>query len=400
MNTTRSQYPAWIGITISLYAFVAIGITEGALGVLLPSILTTYQLTPATVTFLFISQILGYVIAALTSSLLSARIGLARMLLLAAVLLTSALMIYALSPFWWLMVGTGVLVGLGIGLIDAGINTYGVSNQRNANFIGILHGFYGVGALLGPAIATTLLAFRLEWRTIYLVIGAIVSILIVSVLWIVLSNYRPMTSRVIASQGSAISNLRLALQTPTVILTGLLLLLYVGTESAIGNWAYTVESISRGTPTLVAGYSVSAYWLGLTIGRFGLGLCLTKLGAVRTVNFSLILLTVGLLLWWLMRHWLGLPVIGFALAAIFPATIWLVPQRVEGALVPATIGFVTSVASLGAATVPTALGWIAASAGLESIPIVLVGLAVVLLFVHAWLVRLSTRVTIKPSQDN
>ncbi|MBW4537929.1 MAG: MFS transporter [Myxacorys chilensis ATA2-1-KO14] len=385
----RSQHPAWIGIALSLYAFIAIGVTEGGLGVLLPSIVKTYNLTPATVTFLFISQIGGYVTAAIASSLLSARIGLARMLLLAGVLLTSAVMIYALSPFWWLMIVTGVALGLGIGLIDAGINTYIVSDSQNANLIGILHGFYGVGALLGPAIATTLLALGFDWRLVYLVIAAIVGIFVLAVLWIVSSNYRPMSVRRATSHDSTSSNLRLALQIPAVLLTGLLLLVYVGTESAVGNWAYTVEAVSRGTSTLIAGYSVSAYWLGLTLGRFSLGYFLARLGASRTINFSLLVLTIGLLLWWLVPgQWLSLPLIGFALAPIFPATIWLMPQRVPSALVPAAIGFVTSVASLGAATIPTALGWIAASIGLASIPVVLVGLAIALLLIQHQLTRL------------
>lgn len=34
--------------------------------------------------------------------------------------------------------------------------------------MGLLHGFYGIGALLGPAIATTLLALNLSWRGVYL----------------------------------------------------------------------------------------------------------------------------------------------------------------------------------------------------------------------------------------
>jgi fucose permease len=116
--------PIWIGVAISFYAFIAIGIAEAGLGVLLPSILSTYQLTPATVTFLFISQISGYILAAFSSSLVSSRLGLARMLFIAASTLTTALLIYALSPFWFIMVAAGTLLGLGIGLIDAGINTY------------------------------------------------------------------------------------------------------------------------------------------------------------------------------------------------------------------------------------------------------------------------------------
>ncbi|MEW6491911.1 MAG: MFS transporter, partial [Cyanobacteriota bacterium] len=125
---TNAQAPARLGLILAFYAFIAIGMAEGGLGVLLPSIMQTFHLTPASVTLLFLSQITGYLVAAFTSSLLSNQIGLARMLLLASTLLTGALMIYASAPLWAVMVATGTVLGLGIGLIDAGINTYIVSN--------------------------------------------------------------------------------------------------------------------------------------------------------------------------------------------------------------------------------------------------------------------------------
>lgn len=384
---SKPTYPAWIGVAIAFYAFIAIGIAEGGLGVLLPSILATYNLTPATVTLLFLSQVSGYIVAALTSSLLSSRIGLARMLLVASITLTSALVIYALTAHWSVMVASGTLLGLGIGLIDAGINTYIANKQRNANLIGILHAFYGVGALLGPAIATTLLALGLDWRFIYLVFAGVVGLMVAGTLWAVMQKYKPMTVRVTAPGTDAGENLRLAFRTPTVLVAGLLLLVYVGTEACVGNWAYSVH-VSRGTPELVAGYSVSAYWLGLTIGRLSMGRMVEYLGAVRTVDFSLALLTSGLIAWWLLPdQLLSLPLIGFALAAIFPATIWLMPQRVPATVVPAAIGFMTSVASLGAATIPTVVGLCAARAGLESIPALMVPLAALMVVLHRWLVR-------------
>ena len=86
-------------------------------------------------------------------------------------------------------------------------------------------------------------------------------------------------------------------------------------------------------------------------------------------------------------HWFSLPLIGFAMAAIFPTTIWLMPKRVPASLVPAAIGFVTSFSSVGAALIPTAIGWIAARFGLESIPVSILLLALGLAIMHCWLTR-------------
>ena len=389
-RSPHSQAPAsaWIGIAIAFYAFITIGIAESGLGVLLPSILETFDLTPATVTFLFVSQITGYVLAAFSSSLISSRLGLAPMLLIAAVALATALATYGLAPTWFIMVAVGTLLGLGIGLIDAGINTYMVSDQREAKWIGLLHAFYGIGALLGPAIGTTLLMLGLNWRQIYLVMASIVALLIVGVAWIIITHYPPMMVRTGASTTSALADLRLALKTPIVLVTGLFLLVNVGTEASLGNWAYTVQHISREIPATTAGYSISILWLGFTIGRVMLGVLVNRLGATRLVNGSLAILAVGLASWWLLPgQWLSLPLIGFTIAAIFPTTIWLIPQRVPTTVVPAAIGFVSSVASLGAAIIPTAIGWMANRAGLESIPVLILLLAIAMAMLHRWLTK-------------
>ncbi|HYE71900.1 MAG TPA: hypothetical protein VEF04_01160, partial [Blastocatellia bacterium] len=54
-------------------------------------------------------------------------------------------------------------------------------------------------------------------------------------------------------------------------------------------------------------------------------------------------------------------------------------------LVPAAIGFLTSVASLGAASIPTGVGFLANWAGLEIIPILMLPLAALMMLLHRWL---------------
>lgn len=384
-SNSRTRDRLWIGVALIFYSFVAIGIAEGGLGILLPSILETYDLTPATVTLLFISQVSGYAIAAMSTSLLTHRFGLARTLLLGAILLTSALSLYASTTHWSIMIATGSLLGFGIGLIDAGGNTFVASDQRNANLMGLLHAFYGVGALSGPALATALLTVGVQWRHIYAIIAAIVSLSIVGLLWAVFHQYAPLQQRFI-SESSGRSNLAAAIRNPIVIVSALLLALYVGTEAGVGNWAFTVQHVSRGISTQIAGYSVSGYWVGLTIGRLSFGQLVNRLGANRTITYSLILLMVGLLIWWqIPSAWLILPVMGFALATIFPAIMWLTPQRVDRAIVPAAIGILASMGSVGAATIPTGIGWIANSAGIGIIPGLMLPLAIVMFGLQSWL---------------
>ena len=263
-----------------------------------------------------------------------------------------------------------------------------MQDSRHANLIRLLHAFYGIGTLLGPAIATTLLAISLNWRQVYFVFASASSLLAIGWVSVILCCDQSIMASVPTADRTAFKDLRRSLNHPAVLLTGLLLFIYVGIEASLGSWAYTVQSVARKMPELIAGYSVSAYWMGLTIGRFGLGYGLKHLGAVRTITLSLALLTIGLLIWGLLPdQGISLPLIGFALAAIFPATIWLIPQRVPEALVPAAVGFVTSTASFGAAIVPMGVGWFANWVGLDVIPRLMLPLAIGMIGVYYWLTQ-------------
>ncbi|WP_338429740.1 MFS transporter [Synechococcus elongatus] len=384
----QSSPPLWISVAIAFYAFISIGLAEASLGVLLPSILAEYGLTSATITLLFISQICGYILAAITSSLVMARLGLGRLLVLAAGLLTAALLIYALVPTWLLMVLAGPLLGMGIGLIDAGINTTLVQDDRTAHLLGALHGFYGIGAFAGPAIATTLLALGLEWRQVYGVLAMLTSLLLIAVFTALLYRYPPLLKDPDPLASAADVQLRRSLRTPIVFLFGAFLLIYVGIEASVSHWAYSVQTIARATPPLLAGYGLSAYWLGLTAGRFLLSYSLRSLGGLRTITLSLGLLMIGLIGWWQQpQSLISLPLIGFALAAIFPTIIWLIPKRLPEGMVPATVGFATSAASVGSALIPAGIGWVASGAGLEVVPLLILPLAIAMGGLHGLLLR-------------
>lgn len=385
-NTHKNK----IGVAIAFYAFLVMGMTNNEFGVLLPSVQATYKLTPTGLTILFLSQMVGSIVASLTSSVLANRIGLAQMLLLASVMLTSALTIYAYTSNWFVMLTSSILLSIGNGLIHSGINIYIVNDRRNSHLIGLLHAFYGFGALLGSASATTLLAIGLGWRFVYLQTAGFVGLLVIAMIWVIVYNNKLMSLYVTTFVTNPKANLHLALSSPAVLVSGLLCFIYTGTEVSISNWAYTVQvqSQTRNTSELLTGYSISAYWLGLTVSRLLMGRFIKQWGAICTVNFSLMLLMSGLVIWWLLpKQLFSLPLIGFGLAVMYPATIGLLPQRVSATLVPAAIGFMTSATALGAASTLTLVGSLAEHSGLESIPVLMVLMGALMVVLNRWLVQ-------------
>jgi len=134
------------------------------------------------------------------------------------------------------MVASGTLLGLGIGLIDAGINTY-IANKQQMQFDRAY--MPSTASVHCPAINhTTGSKTRLATHLPGLCWGCTDGC---STLWAVMYKYKP--TRVAAPGTDARENLRLALRTPTVLVASLLLV-YVGTLL----WAtgHTVSTSAEG----------------------------------------------------------------------------------------------------------------------------------------------------------
>lgn len=83
--------------------------------------------------------------------------------------------IIAVHPPYPVLVIAFMLAGFGNGAADAAWNAW-IGNMARANeLLGILHGLYGVGAVLSPLIATTMITKgNLPWYSFYYVMVSFV----------------------------------------------------------------------------------------------------------------------------------------------------------------------------------------------------------------------------------
>ena len=143
-------------IAIAFFSYIAIGLPGGVLGVASPSILDSFALSLDAVGALFIARTAGYFAAGYLNGQLVPRLGIGRLMALASLVGGIGMLGYALTPSWAVMVGCAVLGGLGMGAIDAGMNTY-FAAVHSASLMNWLHAFFGVGATISPAMTTALL---------------------------------------------------------------------------------------------------------------------------------------------------------------------------------------------------------------------------------------------------
>ncbi|MBL7502668.1 MFS transporter [Frankia sp. CN7] len=398
--------------------FVVFGLLSGAGGVLFPAQIDDYQVDKATIGLTFFTSAGGYVAASVLSGPSVARFGGRLVVLVAGLGLGAAGLATAARPLFAAFVLVQALGGYAVGTLESVMNAYLATQPNATSLLNRLHAFFGVGALLGPLLATWLLTLG-GWQVVVLVLT--------------IAGFGPMAVAVAgypdraddpllvhagseapgtavsgtamsdtampgaAMPGAAVSGagasgtelaagttaagtaasregLGSVLRTRPVLLGALLLAAYVGLEISVGTWgfSYLVEHHALSDP--IAGYAISGYWLGLTAGRFLIGpvtarLRLTEPGLLWG---SLAGTAAACALAWAALASAGLTIaafvlLGFFLGPIFPTMIALTPRLTTARLVATAIGVINAGALLGGAVLPWLAGTLLQEAGPQTL---------------------------------
>jgi len=373
------QYPRKGLVLLAFVAFIALGLPDGLLGVGWPSIRAGFAIPLDAIGMLLVASVAGYMTSSFLSGFLLSRVGVGRILAASCFLTGVALIGYTLVPQWWMMVSLGVFAGLGAGAIDAGLNTY-VATHFGEGVMQWLHASWGVGITLGPIIMTAGLTTLNTWWFGYRVVGGFqLALAACFVLTLAMWNQNNAPA---GSGGKAEKRLTdyktplgETLKQSQVWLSVLLFFLYVGAESSLGTWTYTLLTESRGVDKTLAGFFAGSYWLTFTIGRVAAGMVARRAGVNKLVLGGLTgaLLGAGLLIWnpSELANVLAVAIIGFAIAPIFPAMMSGTRTRVGDRYAANTIGMQMAATGLGGAVISSLMGVLARQISLEVIPVCL-----------------------------
>ncbi len=377
MWTRVKQYPK-IGLVILAYvAFISLGMPDGLLGVAWPSIRTSFSIPLDAIGMLLTAAVTGYMTSSFLSGPLITRLGVGRVLAASCALTWVALIGYTFVPFWWMMVLLGVVAGLGAGAIDAGLNTY-VAAHFGEGLMQWLHASYGIGVTLGPIIMTIALTSLNSWQVGYRVVGGF-QIALAACFVLTLAMWNNKDASAASNEPKRLTDYKTpmgeTLRQPLVWLSVLLFFMYCGAEVALGTWTYSLLIESRGIAPSVAGLWAGSYWATFTIGRVVAGLYAKRAGVNLLVLGGLGGAALGaVLLWWnpfSAASLVGVALIGFSIAPIFPALMSGTSQRVGEHFAANTIGLQMAATGLGTAVIPSLVGVLARQVSLEVIPVCL-----------------------------
>ena len=381
----------YIGLIVLAYVgFISLGLPDGLLGVGWPSIRATFQLSLDALGALLTAFTLGYLGSSFSSGRILAHIGLGNLLTLSGAATAISLIGYALVPIWAGMVLLAVLAGLGAGAIDAGLNTF-VATNWSTRTLNWLHASFGIGAAAGPLVMTAILSAGYAWRWGYALVGGAQLGLAVCFALTRARWESPAATAEVADEPVIGARTAATLRLPAVWLGIITFLLYTGVEVTAGQWSFTLLTLGRSVPRATAGMWVSVYWASLTVGRVLFGFIAGVASVTLLLRCSLLVLVAGTILLALdvmpLLNFVGLALMGLALAPMFPSLIATTPTRLGAGHAANAIGFQVAAAALGGAILPGTVGVLANRFGLESIGVVLIVASLCLLLLHEALQR-------------
>jgi fucose permease len=357
-----------VPVALAYAAFVLVGVNAGVNGVLLAAQMDDYAVSRATLGLTFFAGSAGFFLAGVTAGALIQRFGIRIAVAAGGCAYVVAALYAGTRPAFAAFVVLQIVSGYGIGLLESVLNAYLSALPNATTLLNRLHGFFGVGALIGPPLAAWIVTVTSWPRVMLLLAAAAVPLTAGFLLVYPRAGSDPATAKPEAPEAGGLA--RLALRQRGVLLGAVLLTVYVGLELGVGNWVFGYLVETRGQTDVLAGYAVSGYWLGLTAGRFLLSPIVTRLGftAAGLMHICVVGVTVITALTWLLPGQAaaatGLVLLGFFLGPIFPTAMAVAPRLTTARLVPAAIGIMNAGSVVGGSAFPWLAGAIAEGAGI------------------------------------
>jgi fucose permease len=362
---------------IAFVGLVLLGLPTGMLGIAWPSMRASLDAPFAGLGLLVAAMTLPQFAASAASGILRERLGTIALILASVVAAAGGLAIFAMASGWWATILASLVLGCGLGLLDAAANTE-AALRGDIRFMGALHGAWAIGASLGPPLVGATLVASDSWRAAYVVAAVLFALLGVAAYAVRSDLSAAPELQAEASGERSIGR--------TVILACALMFVYVGIEVGAGQWTYTRFTADASLTEGLAGLAVFLYWSALAGGRIALALAGDRVGPARLLDLSVFGALAGTLGFWVLPPPLAalvaLPLVGMALSVFVPVLLYLTPRRIGSAAAPRAIGYQVAATMIGGATLPAVVGLLMQSIGVAVLGPCLVTMAAVLAGLH------------------
>jgi len=245
--------------------FFVFAMTTDAVGVIIPQVVKQFQLSLTEAAAFHYVPMVFIGLSGLFLGRLADRFGRKKVILAGLFLYALACVAFIFGEsflYYLLLLGVS---GLSIGLFKTGalalVGDVSPNSKSHTRLMNRVEGFFGLGAIVGPALVGMLIALQLDWTQLYLLAGFICAVLLLMAAQLNYPAYE------VQPQSSLWQSLKLV-KDPYALGFSLAIACYVATEVAIFVWLPTLLQSYDGQHALLASHAITLFFVLRTAGRF------------------------------------------------------------------------------------------------------------------------------------
>lgn len=367
---------------LTFLMFMMFAMTTDSVGIIIPEVIKQFRLSMVAAGAFHYANMTAIAVAAIFLGYLADKLGRKKTIILGLVLFALNSYLFAVGNSFPFFLTLLVISGASIGIFKTGalalVGDISLSTSEHTTTMNTVEGFFGVGAIIGPAIVARLLTSGFSWKWLYVIAGTICVLLILTAL---LVKY-PKTAKTMDEPIDFKRTMRM-MKNPYALGFSLGIFLYVAAECAVYVWMPTLLTGYSGSFAFIATYALSVFFVLRAVGRFLGAWVLTHFNWTSVMAlFSLAILicfVVALVGGLSFAIWL-MPLSGLFMSMIYPTLnskgISCFPKTEHGAVAGVILFFTCAAAALG----PLAMAAISDAFGHPKYGFVLATLFAALLF--------------------
>ena len=265
----NSQMPPSLGLIrwLTFLMFTMFAMTTDAVGVIIPEIIKEFNLSLTQAGAFHYAAMAAIAVSGIMFGFLADKLGRKKTIIIGLGLFAIACLLFSVSnqfeTFLILLILSGCAIGIFKTAALALIGDISTSSQSHTRTMNVVEGFFGIGAIIGPAIVAYLLAAHISWKYLYIFAGGISLALLTTAALVKYPEPKTNVTRPID-----LTRTFKMLANPYALGFSGAIALYVATEVAIYVWMPSLLKAYTGSAIWVATYALSIFFILRAAGRF------------------------------------------------------------------------------------------------------------------------------------
>jgi len=246
--------------------FLMFAMTSESVGVIIPSVIREFGLGMTAGGAFHYATMSGIALGGVLLGSMADRFGRKPTILVGLALFGLSASLFAWVSSFGLFLILLFVGGLAVGIFKTAalalIGDISTSTRAHTATMNVVEGFFGIGAIIGPAIVAYLLSHDASWKWLYLIAAALCGLLMI-VAWRV--PYPPVQAK---TDSAPMADMLAMMRNRYALAFSSGIMLYVGVETAIYVWMPTLLAGYAGPGWQWAAYALSIFFILRVIGRF------------------------------------------------------------------------------------------------------------------------------------